>query len=134
MEKRGLQADVLFYALGAIGISLTALAFGDLARPWRPLPEWAPFRTPLTYMSAAWILGAGGAALTSRCRLPGHVALGITFTVWTLLLKTSSIMAAPSVLGAWLGFAEAGSLAIAGLMAASSIGGIGGAGALTSLR
>jgi hypothetical protein len=134
VEKRGLQADVLFYALGAIGLGLTALAFGDLARPWRPLPARAPFRTLLTYMSAALMLGAGGAALTSRWRLPGIAALGIIFTIWTLLLKTPSIMAAPSVLGAWLGFAEAGSLAIAGLMAASSISGIGGGRALGSLR
>ena len=126
MEKRGLQADVLFYALGAIGLGLTGLAFGDFARQIQPVPAWVPFRTALSYLSAALIVGAGGAALTSRWRLAGITGLAAIFTVWALLLKTSVIAAAPSIVGAWLGFAEIGSLAIAGLMAASSLSGLGG--------
>lgn len=134
MEKRGLQPDVLFYALGAIGLGLTGLAFGDFARAWQPVPAWMPFRTALIYLSAALILGAGGAALTTRWRLGGVAALGITFAAWALFLKTSVIMSAPLVLGVWLGFAEACSIAIAGLMAASCISGVGGGNAVTGLR
>lgn len=134
MKKRDLQPDVLFYALGAIGLGLTGLAFGDLARPWQIVPAWMPLRTPLTYLGMALILGAGIAALTSRWRLDGVAALGIIFSLWALLLKTPVVLSAPSVLGAWLGFAEAGSLAIAGLLAASGLSRIGGRGALTVFR
>lgn len=134
MEKRDLQPDVLFYALGAIGLGLTGLAFGDFARQWQPVPPWVPMRTPLAYLSAALVLGAGIAALTSRWRLAGVAGLGIIFTIWTLLLKTPAILVAPSMLGTWLGFAEIGSLAIAGLMAASHVSGTGGTSAITTLR
>jgi len=134
MEKRGLQPDVLFYALGAVGLGLTALAFGDLARAWQPVPAWVPFHAPLTYLTAALILGAGVASLASRWRLVGIAALGIIFAAWALLLKTAVIIGAPLVLGAWLGFAEASSIAIAGLMAASCISSVGGGKAVTGLR
>lgn len=134
MEKSDLQADVLFYALGAVGLGLTGLVFGDFARQWQPVPAWVPLRAPLAYLCAAFIIGAGAAALIPRWRLAGVAALGIFFAVWTLLLKTSVIFAAPLVAGAWLGFAEIGSLALAGLMAASSLRGTGGAGALVGLR
>jgi uncharacterized membrane protein len=134
MEKRDLQSDVLFYALGAVGLGLTGLIFGDLARPWQLVPLWVPLRTPLTYLSLALILVWGAAALTSRWRLGGIAALGIIFSIWALLLKTPVAMSAPAVLGAWLGFAEAASLAITGLMAASSMSGVGGPRALVGLR
>lgn len=134
MDKRGLQSDVLFLALGAIGLGLTCLAFGDLARPWQPVPRWMPLQTPLTYLIGGLILAAGLAALAPRWRLGGITALGLIFVVWALLLKTPVIMSAPSVLGAWLGFAEASSIAIAGLLAAASLSGVGGSGALVGLR
>jgi uncharacterized membrane protein len=129
-----LQADVLFYALGAIGLGLTGLAFGDFARQWQPVPGWLPMRTPLAYLSAALLLGAGIAALTPRWQLAGLSTLGIFFAAWTMLLKTPAIIAAPAILGAWLGFAEISSLALAGLLAASSISGFGGARALRGMR
>lgn len=134
MEKRDLQADVPFYALGVIGLGLTGMVFGDFARQWQPVPPWLPLRIPLAYLSAAMILIAGVAALTPRWRLAGVTALGILFGVWAMLLKLPAIIVAPSILGRWLGFAEIGSLAIAGLMAASSIGGIGGGKALGGFR
>lgn len=134
MENRGLHPDVLFYALGAVGLGLTGLVFGDFARQWQPVPSWMPLRAPLTYLGAGLVLGAGLAALTPRWRLRGIAALGFIFAAWALLLKTPTILAAPSVLGAWLGFAEASSIAIAGLMAASSLSGVGAPGALAGLR
>ncbi len=134
MDKRALLPDVLFYALGAVGLGLTGLAFGDFARQWQPVPAWVPLRAPLAYLSAAFIISAGAAALIPRWRLAGLTALGIFFVVWTLLLKTPIIMAKPAIVGAWLGFAEIGSLAIAGLMAASIMSGFGGASALSGLR
>lgn len=134
MDRRGLQSHVLFYALGAIGLGLTGLAFGELARQWQLVPSWMPIRGPLTYLSATLILVAGIAALTPRWQLGGIAALGFIFTAWALLMKTPTTMAAPTVLGAWLGFAEASSIAIAGLMAASSLSGAGGARALVALR
>ena len=124
MDKRALQPDVLIYALGAVGFGLTGLAFGDFARQWQPVPAWMPLRESLTYLSAGLIFGAGVAALTPRWRTQGVTALGAIFTLWALLLKTPVVVSAPAVLGAWLGFAEAGSLAIAGLMAASAMSGI----------
>ena len=134
MDKRALQPDVLFYALGAVGLGLTGLTFGDFARQWQPVPAWVPLRAPLAYLSAAFIIGAGAAALMPRWRLAGLTALGIFFAIWTLLLKTPVIMAKPAIVGAWLGLAEIGSMAIAGLMAASSLSGFGGVGALSGLR
>ena len=131
MDKRALQPDVLFYALGAVGLGLTGLTFGDFARQWQPVPAWVPLRAPLAYLSAAVIIGGGAAALMTRWRLAGLTALGIFFAIWTLLLKTPVIMAKPAIVGAWLGLAEIGSLAIAGLMAASSLSGFGGVGALS---
>ena len=59
MDKRALQPDVLFYALGAVGLGLTGLVFGDFARQWQPVPAWVPLRAPLAYLSAAFIIGAG---------------------------------------------------------------------------
>ena len=123
MEKSALQSDVIFIALGAIGLGIVCLVFGELGRPWQPVPAWMPLRTPLTYLCAGMIIGAGAAALTKRWRLYGLVGLGAIFALWALLLKTPVILSAPAVLGAWLGFAEASSLAIAALMAASSISG-----------
>lgn len=134
MEKSDLQSDVLFYALGAIGLGAVCLFFGELARPWQPVPAWMPFRTPLTYFCAVLILGAGVAALTKRWRLCGVVGLAVIFGLWALLLKTPVILSAPAVLGAWLGFAEAISLAIAALMAATSMSGIGRQAVFGSLR
>lgn len=134
MEKRGLQADVLFYALGAIGLGLTGIAFGDFAGKIQPVPAWAPLRTPLAYLTALLMIGAGVAALSSRWRLAGLTALAAGFAIWALLLKTGVIIKAPTIAGAWLGFAEIGSLAIAGGMAASSLSGVGGEGGRSAMR
>ena len=134
MDNRDLHRDTPYYALGAMGLGITFLAFGELAPPWHPVPSWMPWRVPLSYASAGLIVGAAIACLISSWRLLGITALGIIFALWALALKTAPIMTAPSVPGAWLGFAEAGSLAIAGLMAASSLSKVGGLGALVGLR
>lgn len=134
MGKRDLQPDVLFYALGATGLGLTGIAFGEFALQWQPVPAWVPLRAPLAYLSAAFLLCGGLAALSRRWSLAGLFGLGIFCGLWSVTLKTPAIIGAPSALGAWLGFAEISSLAIAGLMAASSMSGYGGAPALKGLR
>src|SRR3990170_2884654 len=103
MDKRTRQPGPLLFSLGAPGVGLTGLAFGDYARQWQPVPAWVPLRDPLTYLTAGLILGAGVAALTPRGRIFGVTALGVTFALWTLLMKTPVAISAPAVLGAWLG-------------------------------
>ena len=134
MDKRTLLPDILFYALGAIGFGLTGLAFGGYARQWQPVPDWGPLGEPLTYLVAGLILAAGVAAVTPRWRAHGAAASGIIFLLWVLFLKAPVVMAAPAVLGAWLGFAEASSLAIAGWMAVFALSGMNGRTAIASLR
>lgn len=125
VENRALQADVLYYLLGAIGLGVTGLAFGELGQQWQGVPPWVPLRAPLAYFSAIVLLAAGCAALRPRWLIPGLAALGIFFATVALLLKTAAIARAPLSAGAWLGFAEIFSLAIAAYMAVLTLRGTG---------
>lgn len=129
-----MQKDVIVYAIGAIGLGVVGLIFGDFALQWQPVPDWVPLRTPLAYLSALIILGAGAAALVRRWALAGMATLAIFYSLWTLLLKTPAILAAPLMLGTWLGFAEIASLAIAGFLAVSLMSGHGEPRAMQGLR
>src|SRR5260370_32646550 len=53
------QPALTIFALGAIGLGVLALIYGDFALVWQPVALWVPGRTGLTYFSGFLMLSSG---------------------------------------------------------------------------
>lgn len=97
------RAGRVAYGVGAAGMGLLILLSGKLASVFQPVPPWVPLRQSLAYASGA-VLVAGGLALSAwkTTRLAALV-LTVNFSVWLLILNLPTILAHPTVVGAWEG-------------------------------
>jgi len=104
------------YGLGAIGLGVLGFTVGDFALQWQPVPQDAPAREALAYLSAGILLAAGAATLWRRSSAWGSLALGVFFGVWVIVLHLPIAMTAkPNDIASWNAVAEALALALGGL-------------------
>ncbi|MFC3714456.1 hypothetical protein ACFOMD_17950 [Sphingoaurantiacus capsulatus] len=111
-----MRNDSALLAVGTIGLGLVGLAFADFALQWQPVPKGVPLREPLALLSGALLIIVGALALIPHRVASGGLALAVTYGVWVVLLDLPRAAADPLNLAAWLGVAEIGSLAAAGVM------------------
>ncbi|HET6942923.1 MAG TPA: DoxX family protein [Sphingomicrobium sp.] len=79
-----------FIALGVIG-----LVSGTFAPGWQPVPETAPARELLFYLSVTASLACGAGLLARRTAAAAALALLVVLLVWTALFKFPFIVRAP---------------------------------------
>lgn len=122
MTKASTAGRILF-ALGFIGFGALSIAYAELMPNWAPIPENFPARTEIAYVVAV-LMVAGGASLLLP-RPPWWCALGVAMIplASVLLLHTPIVLAAPTNVGAWLGWAETFALACAACVLAARLGG-----------
>lgn len=113
-----MRLNGMIYAVGAIGLGLVGLAFGDFALQWQPVPKGLPAREALSMVSALALLAAGLALLWKRSALYGALALAVMYGLWSFVLKTPKLIARPLEMLSWLAFSETLALASGGLMLA----------------
>lgn len=90
------------FAATMIGLGAMALAHGDFAQIWQPVPRWVPGRTALVYLSAFISLGCGIGLLTTRWAPAASRLLFGTLMVWLLVLRLPNhFYEKPLVLVAW---------------------------------
>lgn len=94
------------YALGAIGLGATGLAFGDFARQWQPVPADVPARLLLAHASAVLLAAAGLSILLRRYAVPGAWTLSAFYAAWVVVLHAPIMLATPFDILPWLGLAE----------------------------
>src|SRR6185295_18187819 len=92
---RGDKVSHLFFALTMIAIGVVGLIGGGFAPIWQPVPESAPARELLAYLSTVVSLGCGAGLLFRRTRVPAALILFIFLAVWTALFKVPFIIRAP---------------------------------------
>jgi uncharacterized membrane protein YphA (DoxX/SURF4 family) len=91
----------LFFAVTLIAIGVMALADGGFAPIWRPVPDGAPARELLAYLSSLVALGCGAGLLAKRSATPAALVFFLFLSVWTLLFKFPFIVRAPLVEGSY---------------------------------
>lgn len=114
MNESSINRNSLPYGLGAIGLGLVGIAFGDFALQWQPVAKDVPMRTVLAYAAAVAMLLAGCVVLTRRTSSWGLLLLAALYTGWTLGLHGPRVMAAPMDAGLRNAFCEIAALAAAG--------------------
>src|SRR3954453_2327142 len=91
----------LAFGLTLIAIGVFGLVDGGFAPIWRPVPDGAPARELLTYLSSLMSV-AGGAGLLAKRTAPSAALLFFAFfSIWTLLFKFPFIVRAPLVEGSY---------------------------------
>ncbi len=108
------------YAAGAIALGLATLAFGDFLLQWQPVPADWPVRPALAILSGLVLIVAGAAVFVRRAARPAAWTLAGVYGLWVLALHLPRVVAAPTNVARWLGVAEIGALAAAGLLLAVS--------------
>jgi uncharacterized membrane protein len=93
------------FAIGMIGLGVLALIYGDFAMVWQPVPQWVPGRTMLAYASGIIML-LGGVGLLFRATAAWAARILFPYLIIWMLLKLPSLVAAPGMEAAWLGFGE----------------------------
>jgi uncharacterized membrane protein YphA (DoxX/SURF4 family) len=91
----------LVFGLTFIAIGLIGLIGSGFAPIWRPVPEGAPARDLLAYLSTFVSLGCGAGLLAKRSAAPAALILFIFLSVWTLAFKMPFIVRAPLVEGSY---------------------------------
>lgn len=114
-----MRRDGAIFAIGAIGLGLAGLAFGDFALQWQPVPQEIPFRHALALVSAGFLLAAGAALLWRRSVRAGALALAVMYALWSILLKGHHLLDRPLAVVSWLGVAETLAMAAGGLTLAA---------------
>lgn len=121
------------YGLGAAGLGVVGLVFGDFALQWQPVPEGLPGYRPLAYLVALLLLLAGVLILIRKRPKAGAWTVAAIHGLNVVFLQTPKVAAAPLTF-AWLGFAEFLALCVAGVMLALALDHRRHAGALRSLQ
>jgi hypothetical protein len=80
--------------------------YGRLALSWQPVPVTIPFRGQLANASGAVLLGSGVALLVRASRAFAAAGFAAYSLAWLLLLRVPPVIAAPTSVGAWLGWGE----------------------------
>jgi uncharacterized membrane protein len=102
---RSPQPALTLFAIGMIGLGVIALAYGDFAMVWQPVPAGIPGRTALAYTSGIIMLLGGIGMLVDATAKWAIRILFPYLIVWTLL-KVPALVVAPQMEAVWLGFGE----------------------------
>jgi uncharacterized membrane protein YphA (DoxX/SURF4 family) len=94
------------FAATMILVGALALATGNFAPVWQPLPAWAPLRQPLTNLVALLSLACGAGMLWPRTATPATLVLSVCLLLWWLLFRVPVVLHAPLVEVSWEGCAE----------------------------
>jgi uncharacterized membrane protein len=89
------------FALTFIGIGVIGLVSGTFAPLWNSVPETAPARSSLAYLSTFVSLACGVGLLAKRTVTPAALVLTIFLIVWTVATKGLYIVRAPLVEGSY---------------------------------
>jgi uncharacterized membrane protein len=102
---RSQQPALTLFAVGMIGLGILALAYGDFALVWQPVPPWIPGRSVLAYASGLIML-LGGAGLLLRATAAWSARILFPYLIVWLLLKVPALLAEPQMEAVWLGVGE----------------------------
>jgi uncharacterized membrane protein len=91
----------IVFALTFIGIGVIGLVSGTFAPIWNSVPETAPARSLLAYLSTFASLVCGAGLLAKRTAAPAALALTIFLIAWTVATKGLYIVRAPLVEGSY---------------------------------
>ena len=94
-------ASRIFFAVTVIAIGVVWLIGGGFAPLWRPVPEGAPARDLLAYLSSVILAACGAGLLWRRTAAPAALLLFLFASVWTLLFKFPFIVRDPLVEGSY---------------------------------
>ena len=91
----------IVFALTFIGIGVIGLVSGTFAPIWNSVPETAPARSSLAYLSTFVSLACGAGLLTKRTAASAALVLTIFLIAWTAATKGLYIVRAPLVEGSY---------------------------------
>ena len=94
-------ATRIVFALTFIGVGVIGLVSDTFAPIWNSVPETAPARPLLAYLSTFVSLACGAGLLTKRTAAPAALVLTVFLVVWTAVFKCSYIVRAPLVEGSY---------------------------------
>jgi uncharacterized membrane protein len=114
-----MNRNMAIYGAGAVLLGVIGLTVQDFALQWQPVPQSLPLYMLFANLSALILLG-GGALLFTKWWRQGTLALGLLYALWALALHGPRVVLHPLDVGIWLGLAEIGGLATAGLLAWAS--------------
>src|ERR1700730_6758244 len=120
---RNQQPALTLFAIGMIGLGILALAYGDFALVWQPVPSWIPGRTPLAYGSGLIML-LGGVGLLFRATAAWSGRILFPYLIVWLLLKVPALLVAPQMEAVWLGFGEIAVLLTGGWVLFATLAGL----------
>jgi uncharacterized membrane protein len=95
-----------YFALGLVAAGILALASGDFAQQWQPIPAWVPGRAALGRASGLVLFGCGGALLSKRATLAASRVLFAYLLLWLVLLKVPPVLKAPLIEVTWESLSE----------------------------
>lgn len=113
------------YGLGAVGLGLVGLVWGDFALQWQPVPAGVHHRAALAYAIGAALVLAGAALWRRRTAIYGAAVLTILYGLCVILLHLPKVIGHPLVFARWSGAAEQLALTAGGLIAYAASGRIG---------
>lgn len=111
------EIDLLPYALGAVGLGLVTLLFGDVPLQWQPVLEGVPGHAGFVLASGALLIG-GGIAAPWKDAGKARLILAVLYAAWVVAPNVPRFVNSPSV-ATLLGLAEILSLAVAGFLLGS---------------
>jgi uncharacterized membrane protein len=120
---RNQQPALTLFAIGMIGLGILALAYGDFALVWQPVPSWIPGRTLLAYASGLIML-FGGVGLLLRATAAWSARILFPYLIVWVLLKVPALLVAPRIEAVWLGFGELAVLMAGGWVLFAKLGGL----------
>lgn len=94
-------ASRLFFAVTLIAIGMMGLVSGTFAPIWNPVPEAAPAREVLAYLSTFVALACGAGLLAKRTAVWAALVLTIFLILWDAAFKFPYIVRAPLVEGSY---------------------------------
>ncbi|MBQ1559335.1 DoxX family membrane protein [Caulobacter sp.] len=111
----GVCGGALVFGGACLALGLIGLVRGDFTLVWHPMPDDVPGRSILAYLVALlFVLGGCGVTPPATRRWAGGV-LAALFLIFVLTWGRR-IIAAPLMIGTWLGTAEQLFLALAGIV------------------
>ena len=99
------QPGLSFFAIGLLGLGGLALAYGDFALVWQPVPAWLPARTAMAYASGVLMILLGLGLLIAPARKWAVRVLLPYLFLWALL-KVPDVVSKPGTEANWLGLGE----------------------------
>lgn len=90
--------------LGALGLGVISLLYGDFAITWQPVPDWVPLRAALAYASGGLLSAAGAALILNRSARIAAAFMAAFLSFWGVVLQAPRLLAGEEA--AWLGPAE----------------------------